>query len=378
MELLYRWCTDGIVIFSVKPPTSPDGPHGPLIDWRLTQPVLGFAQDADRTLASQRAGQHDEARKLAEQLSNLSAGLELSRVLIEITDSEYLSHAIASARALVTDIRAKAHGDDDLAQASWNIVRQLSRSNLKDYSLDRERMTGGQAYVYIACHKASGTLVAYKRLKIRDADSIARMRREIEAGSMFGHQTNVMPILDADPESCWFVMPLASSTARAKAAELREPKRLKELLVAVCDALRTPHEMGWIHRDLKPDNLLMLDNRWVVADWGLSRRPRGATSDPGRTRTGTGYGTEGYAAPELSLDAHRVGPEADIYSLGQIVGSILTGRSPQANIPLIPPFEPWAEVVSRATRYVPAERHQSVDEFMNHVDTASQTHNRST
>lgn len=142
-----------------------------------------------------------------------------------------------------------------------------------------------------------------------------------------------MPVLDFDPDSCWFVMPLADSTARKEIRALQDPQRLIEFLNASCEALRTAHRAGWIHRDLKPDNLLILDGRWVVADWGLARRPRGMTSDPARTRTGTGYGTVGFAAPELALDAHRVGPETDIYSLGQLIGSVLTGESPQANIP---------------------------------------------
>lgn len=383
MELLYRWCADGIVIFSVKPPSGPDAPHGSLISWRLTQPVLDSVYDAERASATQHADQCDEAHKLAERLSTIPEGRRLSRVLLDITDREYLAHAIASARTVVANTKANAtatnaHRGNGPTQETWTVIRQLARGNHKDYLLNNsERVTGGQAYVYTARHKATGTLVAYKRLKIRDTDSIARMRREIEAGTLFGHHRNVMPVLDADPDSCWFVMPLASSTARAKATELQEPEQLKGLLTAACEALRVPHAKGWIHRDLKPDNLLMLDSHWVVADWGLARRPRGTTSEPGRTRTGTGYGTEGFAAPELSLDAHRVGPQADIYSLGQIVGSILTGRSPQANIPLIPSFGPWAEIVSRATQHDAAKRPNSVDTFLDHLDSLDCTSHRS-
>lgn len=379
LELLYRWCADGIVVFSVKPPTGPNAPHGILIKWWLTQAVLDFVQNAERTSAAQQADQRDEARKLAEHLSTIPAGRQLSQILIKITDREYLPHALATARAVATAATAAdVQSGQDTAPEPRNIVRQLARGNPKDYVLDRDRVGGGQAYVYAGHHKATGTLVAYKRLRIRDPDTIARMRREIEAGMLFGRHANVMPVLDADPDFSWFVMPLASSTARAKATELQEaPNQLVELLVAACEALRAPHEQGWIHRDLKPDNLLMLDNQWVVADWGLARRPRGATSEPARTRTGTGYGTEGFAAPELSLDAHGAGPQADIFSLGQIVGSILTGKSPQANIPLVPPSGPWTELVSRATQRDPAERPQSVGEFLDHLDFLSRTMQRS-
>jgi len=135
------------------------------------------------------------------------------------------------------------------------------------------------------------------------------------------------------------------------------------LVTAVCEALREPHQLGWIHRDLKPDNLLKRGDRWVVADWGLGRRPRGQTSDPRRTRVGERFGTEGFAAPELSVNAHDVGPQADVYSIGQIVGWALTGRWPQANVPLLPPG-PWRNVVKAATHLDPGQRPASVDELL--------------
>jgi len=83
-----------------------------------------------------------------------------------------------------------------------------------------------------------------------------------------------------------------------------------------------------------------------------------------RTRTGTGFGTEGFAAPEMSDDAHDSPPATDIYSIGQLIGAILTGRRPQANIPLLPGSGPWQAVVAEATRRDPADRPQDVDELL--------------
>lgn len=83
-----------------------------------------------------------------------------------------------------------------------------------------------------------------------------------------------------------------------------------------------------------------------------------------RTRTGTGFGTEGFAAPEMSDDAHDSPPATDIYSIGQLIGAILTGRRPQANIPLLPGPGPWRAVVAEATRRDPADRPQNVDELV--------------
>jgi len=97
---------------------------------------------------------------------------------------------------------------------------------------------------------------------------------------------------------------------------------------------------------------------------GIGKRPRGQTSTPGHTRAGTLYGTAGYAAPELSDDAHMAGPEADIYSIGQLIGAILTGRVPQANMSLLPEDPGWREVVACATQFDPQRRPSNVDGFL--------------
>lgn len=193
---------------------------------------------------------------------------------------------------------------------------------------------------------------------------VARMRREIEAARLFGDCPHVMPVLDHSPAFDWFIMPLADATASTLAGELARPEALRELVEAVCAALRVPHEQGWIHRDLKPDNLLWLDGRWVVADWGLGRRPRGQTTDAGRTRMGTAFGTEGFAAPELAVDAHAAGPQADVYSIGQIIGWALTGRLPHANIALLPADGPWRTIVKAATAHDVQRRLASVDDLL--------------
>jgi hypothetical protein len=135
-------------------------------------------------------------------------------------------------------------------------------------------------------------------------------------------------------------------------------------VTAICAALRPAHELGWIHRDLKPANLLRRNGVWTVADWGLGRRPRGQTTNPDRTRVGASYGTEGFAAPELSTDAHQAGPQADIYSIGQIIGWAKRGVYPLANTPLLPQEGPWRHVVKEATQADPARRPATVDDLL--------------
>ncbi|WP_239082455.1 protein kinase domain-containing protein [Actinoplanes teichomyceticus] len=241
-------------------------------------------------------------------------------------------------------------------------VRRAGRGSRRDYALDpRPIARGGQATVHGAVHKPTGVRVAFKKAALRDRHSLARMRREIEAARLFGDHPHVMPVLDASPAHDWFVMPLACGTARTLAAGPADPASLRELITAICDALREPHRRDWIHRDLKPDNILRFDRRWVVADWGLGRRPRGTTTDPARTRVGGEFGTAGFAAPELAVNAHLAGAQADVFSIGQIVGWACTGRDPQPNVPLLPPSGPWRIIAKAATAHDPARRPDGVD-----------------
>jgi hypothetical protein len=365
IELLYQWCASGIVVFQTKVPHTSGATHGALVNWRLAGPVQDHVQQTADQAQARRAELAEEARLLASELAPYPGARLLAEILANPSDHSYLEHAIPVAR----DYHARQlapRGERPVGDTSpWVILACLSRGQEKEYAKDPRTIgEGGQGSVRGAVHKPTGIRVAFKRLRFYDDDSHARMRREIDAGQRFGDHPNVMPVLDADPEGRWFTMPLADGTAAGRARELQETDALRDLIAAVCKALRRPHEEKWIHRDIKPGNLLFLEGRWTVGDWGLGRRPRGETSDPNRTRSGTGFGTEGFAAPELSEDAHKVTAAADIYSLGQVIGAMLTGRRPQANIPLLPPPGPWRTVVEQATRSSPADRPQNVDEFL--------------
>jgi Protein kinase domain/Translation initiation factor IF-2, N-terminal region len=251
----------------------------------------------------------------------------------------------------------------------YSPVRKAARGRREDYKLDpRPTALGGQAEVFRAQHKNSGIMVAFKRVKPATIGAKARMRREIHAAQAFGGNPHVMPVLDSNTGDGWFVMPLARYTAETVRLELIAEDKLRELVTAICDALRPAHNEGWIHRDLKPSNLLMLDGVWTVADWGVTRRPLGQTTNPDRTRVGEPFGTDGWAAPELSSDAHRARPQADIYSIGQIIGWAVSGQRPLVNTPLIPARGHWRQVAKAATYLEPMRRPASVDALLEIID----------
>jgi serine/threonine-protein kinase len=246
-------------------------------------------------------------------------------------------------------------------------VRWLRRRTKTDYDLDQEPLAeGGQGAVYSGVHKYTRIPVALKQLRNGDEDSVSRMGREISFGHLYGEHPNVMPVLDSAADGRWFVMPFANGSAGSHAERLRrETGALRDLVTAVCEGLRQPHADDRMHRDIKPSNILLLNGRWVVADWGLGRPPRGETSVPRRTRTSTGFGSEGFAAPELSSgNPHNVEASTDIYSIGRLIAAILTGKSPEQNRSLFPESGPWRAVVAKATRRKPTERPQDVDGFL--------------
>jgi len=252
---------------------------------------------------------------------------------------------------------------------AWAAVRRAARGERKDYACPREpEPDGGQADVFEAVHKPTGTKVALKKLhsKYPAERQVARMRREIEIGRLLDGHPHAMPILDHGAGHTWFVMPWADATAAQRQEALREPAELRSLVDALASVLATAHAEGWLHRDIKPSNILHFDGRWTLADWGIVRRPRGQTTKVGRT--GLYIGTEGFAAPELSGTPHEATASSDIYSIGRVIAWALTGEMPQTNLPLPPPPGPWRGVVRAATHQDPQHRPQTVHDLLTLID----------
>ncbi|MBP5880861.1 serine/threonine protein kinase [Streptomyces scabiei] len=254
-------------------------------------------------------------------------------------------------------------------QGAYAAVRRAARGERKDYACPREpEPDGGQADVFEAIHKATGTTVALKKLhsKYPAERQVARMRREIEIGQLLDGHPHAMPILDFGADHTWFVMPWAQATAVKRRELLREPAELRALVDALASVLAAAHGHGWLHRDIKPSNILHFDDCWTLADWGIVRRPRGQTTKVGRT--GLHIGTEGFAAPELSVAPHEATESSDIYSIGRVIAWALTGKMPETNLPLLPPPGPWRPVVRAATHQDPQRRPQSVHDLLALID----------
>ena len=129
---------------------------------------------------------------------------------------------------------------------------------------------------------------------------------------------------------------------------------------AVAAGLEFAHATGHPHRDVKPHNVIEVEEgggkRWVVADWGLTRRPLGETATP-LTKTGQMVGTDGFAPPEAYRDGHLYGEPGDVFALGQVI-AWACGVTPVPNVVGSAP-EPWRELVEGMTKLDISERIQT-------------------
>jgi serine/threonine protein kinase len=236
---------------------------------------------------------------------------------------------------------------------------------------------GGQAEVFRADSRRTGDIVALKRRISTSAVAIDRMRREIDVQSKLQHH-NVMPIVDFDTDDfSWFTMPVATESLGARTLPLAVDE-LKRVLLDVATGLQAAHSSGLVHRDVKPHNVLRLNDqhgeRWVIADWGVVRRPIGETTAH-HTRAGDTIGTDGFAPPESYVDSHEATAAWDVYSLGRVAAWGSSGIVPTPNVDLAAP-EPWRRFVRVLTDNDVNRRPQDMSrviELLQLVDTVPAT-----
>ncbi len=205
---------------------------------------------------------------------------------------------------------------------------------LGPYEVVSEVGRGARGAVYRA-RSVEGREVAIKLLPA-DADETARARFERERRLLgsFGIAEGFVPLLDGgeSPEGPWIVMPLlAGGTLRQKL--VLGPLSIERALAlgrTLASALARAHERGIIHRDMKPENILFDGERPLIADLGLAKHFRAATSSSDTslsiTRPGTLAGTIGYMPLEQAKDAQAAGPQADVFALGAILWECLAGK----------------------------------------------------
>ncbi|MGQ0537518.1 MAG: protein kinase domain-containing protein [Gemmatimonadaceae bacterium] len=209
------------------------------------------------------------------------------------------------------------------------------------YELDAELGRGGMAVVYRARDRKLRRLVAIKVLPPELAyreDVRTRFLREAQTAAQLNHP-NIVPIFSVDERAglVYFVMALVEGASLGRRLA-REPRPalgdVMRILHDVADALGYAHARGIVHRDIKPDNVLLdaASGRPMLTDFGIARAAEG---DSRLTVTGIAVGTPTYMSPEQALGERDIDGRSDQYSLGVMAYQMLTGRAPfsAANTP---------------------------------------------
>ena len=205
------------------------------------------------------------------------------------------------------------------------------------YTVERELGRGGMATVYLAEEKKHGRKVAIKVLRpeITAALGTERFLREIGIAAQLAHP-HIVPLIDSGEAGglLYYVQP------HVPGGSLRE-RLLEDRRLPVKDALRIAqevgagldfaHRKGFVHRDVKPENILFADGHAVLSDFGIARACCDAEESDDRgqvTEVGIAVGTPEYMSPEQASGDADLGTASDLYSLACVVYEMLTGEPP--------------------------------------------------
>ncbi|WP_030174295.1 serine/threonine-protein kinase [Streptomyces sp. NRRL S-813] len=190
--------------------------------------------------------------------------------------------------------------------------------------------SGGMGRVYLG-RSAGGRTVAVKIVHPHfalDEEFRARFRREVAAARRVGGAWTA-PVLDADPEASvpWVATGYAAGPSLAAAVADVGPLPahcVRGLVAGLAEALAAVHELGLVHRDVKPSNVLLTLDGPLLIDFGIARAMAGTAS---LTSSGVSIGSPGYMAPEQILGKGVTGA-ADVFSLGAVLVHAATGEPP--------------------------------------------------
>jgi eukaryotic-like serine/threonine-protein kinase len=210
-----------------------------------------------------------------------------------------------------------------------------SGQRLGPYVIEGLLKRGGMANVYRGRAVETGRAVAIKVLPpllASDSVSIARFKNEVVQVRKLAHP-HIVPIESFGEEGpyTYFVMPLLDASLRDLL--LRQgalaPHAAVDTAKQIAGALSAVHELGLIHRDIKPDNILFDQGRALLTDFGIVRQVNfgRAEQTPTLADSGLPIGTPQYMAPE-QLACQPVDHRVDIYALGAVIYEMLTGRPP--------------------------------------------------
>ena len=275
---------------------------------------------------------------------------------------------------------------------------RLTQALAGQYTIEREVGAGGMATVYLARDVKHDRQVALKVLRpeLSAALGSERFPREIKFVAQFNHP-HILSLYDSGEVQglLFYVMPYVEGESLrdrlAREKQLPIPDAIR-IMKEVADALAYSHARGVVHRDIKPGNVLLSGRHAVVTDFGVAKAVTASASRDTMTTVGMAVGTPHYMAPEQAMGQGDIDQRADIYALGILAYEMITGRTPftaetaqgilAAHVMEAPKeirelrpglAEPLAQAIMKCLAKNPADRWQSADDLLAHLDLIAAT-----
>ena len=212
------------------------------------------------------------------------------------------------------------------------LLTRLRRAVGDEYTIEHELGRGGMAVVFLGRDRRLERRVALKVFERegQPAQATERFLREIRIAAQLQHP-NILPVFASSEGEglVYYIMPyVAGATLRERLERERRLPVMDAVRIArdVALALEHAHGVGIVHRDIKPDNIMLVSGAAVVADFGIARaREQGGER---LTDDGLAIGTPNYMSPEQATASPQVDGRADIYALGCVLYEMLVGQPP--------------------------------------------------
>ena len=293
--------------------------------WRKLEPLLDHALELPE----------DERSKWLDELRSKSP--ELAAELMALLARE----AVADRQGFLAGPLDAAIADPSLARVDLGAYLQAAFGDT--YTIERELGGGGMGRVFVAREQALERTVVIKVLLPVVAAGIRgeRFAREVRVAATLQHP-NILPLFSAGEASGlpYYVMPYVRGESLR--ARLARDGRLPltdaiSVLRDVARALAFAHEQGVVHRDVKPENVLLAGDAAVMTDFGIAKAISSAAESENRpagttlSAVGSAIGTPAYMAPEQATGDPRVDHRADLYAWGVLAYELLAGEHPFAD-----------------------------------------------
>jgi serine/threonine-protein kinase len=279
-----------------------------------------------------------------------------------------------------------------------DLLEQLRAGLSTTYDFERELGGGGMSRVFVATETALSRTVVVKVVAtgLLEGLSADRFTREVKVAARL-QQANIVPLLSAGETNGvpYYTMPFVDGLSLRARIASGSPVSIAEatsILRDVGKALAYAHGHGVVHRDIKPDNVLLSGGTAMVTDFGIAKALTVSRTEDGLgtgiTQVGTSIGTPAYMAPEQAAGDPNVDHRADLYAWGVMAWELITGRHPfaacttpatlvRAQLAEVPPTlasvraetpAALSVLVARCLEKDPARRPQSANELLEALD----------